>query len=465
MPYAVISSSARVFLQRRSILAAGIVVTAVVALSATRLEAQTAVNGQIAYVASGPSTIPFGPPMQTDIWVMNADGSNPRNLTNTSEVDEFTPAWSPDGTRIAYISDAFTQTLSVMNADGSNQTPIATGATFPTWNPAGTEIAYVRGRDGLPVNIVIRTLATGAERDVTGPVDFGNGVFIDVDELEPSWSPAGDRIAFTSVRPETMRNPVTGEPEVAAQYEIITVNVDGTDERVVSRGDPGSDRAQFLEEDRSPSWSPDGRLVVFMSQSQAQGCCGPWQLWAVGDDGTGATNLTNDDTFNDLYPTWSPDGTLILFTRVDGGGSNLYTMPAPTAPVPAAALGARMAVTLDAPALTAATGPATPLTFDGNAQDGVWAPAPPPGPAGFTLTVTIQARPGADGSVFSLPRGIVCGSDCAESYDDGSYVVLFAVAKRGTRFTGWSGACHGALPVCVVKMDKARTAVASFRRR
>ena len=155
------------FRPRRARRIACVIVTALFACPALEATAQTTANGQIAYVASGPSTIPFGSPTQTDVWVMNADGSNPRNLTNTSEVDEFTPAWSPDGTRIAYVSGAFTQTLMIMDADGGNPTTIATGATYPTWNPAGTEIAYVRGRDGLPVNIVIRTLATGVEREVT----------------------------------------------------------------------------------------------------------------------------------------------------------------------------------------------------------------------------------------------------------------------------------------------------------
>lgn len=450
---------------RRLPLVAGLLAAAVFACAAPRAEAQTAVNGQIAYVASGPSTIPFGPPTQTDIWVMDADGSNRRNLTNTSDVDEFTPAWSNDGTRIAYVSDAFTQTLMIMDADGANPTTVATGATFPTWNPAGTEIAYVRGRDGLPVNIVIRTLATGAEREVTGPVDFGNGVFIDVDEMEPSWSPSGDRIAFTSVRPEAMVNPITGELEMLAQYEIVTVNIDGTDERIVSRGDPGSDRANYLEEDRSPSWSPDGRMVLFMSQAQVPACCGPWQVWAVNGDGSAATNLTNDDTVNDLYPSWSPDGTLILFTRTDATGSNLYTMPAPASlplggTTPPALGAARAAATI-----AAATGPVTPLTVDGNAQDGVWAAAQPPGPSVFTLTVTIATTAGARGAVFSLPRGIECGADCTESYEAETHVLLLAVARPGSRFAGWSGACRGLLPVCVVHMDEARAVTAAFRRR
>ncbi len=439
--------------------------TAWLALTAAGADAQTAVNGQIAYVASGPSTIPFGSTTQTDIWVMNADGTNPRNLTNTSDIDEFTPAWSPDGTRIAFISDAFTQTLTIMAADGSNPTPVATGATFPTWNPAGTEIAYVRGQDGLPVNIVIRTLATGVEREITGPVDFGNGVFIDVDEMEPSWSPTGDRIAFTSVRPEVMVNLLTGELEVAAQYEIVTVNIDGTGEQVVSRGDPGSDRANYLDEDRSPSWSPDGSMVLFMSQSQAPSCCGPWQVWAVNRDGSGATNLTADETVNDLYPSWSPDGALILFTRADASGYNLYTMPAPTSLVTVATVVARSAGTFDAVAPAAVTGVATPLTSDGNAQDATWAPARPQGPTGFALTVTLRTSSGAAGSVFSLPRGIACGTDCSESYDTGTHVLLLAVAKPGSRFAGWSGACRGALPACVVTMDAAKGVTASFRRR
>ncbi|WP_396624376.1 hypothetical protein [Luteitalea sp.] len=449
----------------RSFLPASLALAALVC-PAIPAGAQTAVNGQIAYVVSGPSTIPFGSPTQTDICVMNADGTNPRNLTNTSEVDEFTPAWSPDGTRIAFIADAFSQTLTVMNADGSNPTPIVSGATFPTWNPAGTEIAYVRGRDGLPVNIVIRTLATGVERDVTGPVDFGNGVFIDVEEMEPAWSPSGDRIAFTSVRPETMLDPVTGEPQVAAQYEIVTVNVDGTGERIVSRGDAGSVRADSLEEDRSPSWSPDGRLVVFMSQTQAQGCCGPWQIWAVADDGTAPVNLTNDDTVNDLYPSWSPDGSLILFSRAELGGFNLYTMPAPTV-APAPALRSAMtAAVADAPSIVAAAGLATPLTFDGNAQDGTWAPAPPPGPAGFMLSVTVRSRAGAQGRVFSVPDGIACGTDCAETYEPGTRVLLFALGGRGTRFTGWTGACGSTWgPVCVVTMNEARAVTATFKRR
>lgn len=454
-----------IHIRRRPFPATGLFAMGLLAFVSAPATAQTPVNGQIAYVASGPSTLPFGSPTQTDIWVMNADGSNPRNLTNTTEVDEFTPAWSPDGARIAYVSDAFTQTLMIMAADGSNPTVVATGATYPTWNPAGTEIAYVRGREGLPVDIVIHTLATGVERDVTGPVDFGNGVFIDVAEMEPAWSPTGDRIAFTSVRPEVMVNPITGELEVAAQYEIVTVNVDGTGEQVVSRGDPGSDRANYLEEDRSPSWSPDGTMVLFMSQAQVPACCGPWQVWAVNRDGSAATNLSADETVNDLYPSWSPDGTRILFTRADASGFNLYTMPAPTALTPVATLAALTVTAFDAVAPAAVTGPATPLTSDGNAQDATWAPARSQEPPTFALTVTVRSTSGTPGSVFSLPRGIACGTDCSESYDAGTQVLLFAVAKPGTRFAGWSGACRGALPVCLVKMDAVRDVTATFRRR
>lgn len=418
----------------------------------------TSANGLIAYVASGPSTIPFGSPTQLDIWVMNPDGSNARNVTNTSDVDEFNPAWSPDGKRIAYVSDFFSFTLTIMDADGGNKTTLATGANSPTWNPAGTQIAYVRSRGGLPVNIVIQDLATGIETEVTGPVDFGGGVFVDVDEMEPSWSPTGDKIAFTSIRPEQYVDLITGLPVTGAQFEIVTVNVDGSGEQVVSRGIPGSDRAIYLEDDRAPSWSPDGRMILFMSQAQIPACCGPWQVWAVNRDGSAATNLTNDDTVYDLFPSWSPDGSLILFTRSDATGWNLYTMPAPTSLPLAAALAA--------PSPAAATGAATPLTTDGNAQDGVWARAQAPDPAGFTLSVDIGALTrGAGGAVFSLPLGILCGGDCTETYATGTRVFLFAVPKRGSKFAGWSGACSGLFPACSVKMDAALSVTANFRKR
>lgn len=406
-------------------------------------------NGRIAYVAEGQSTIPFGPPTQTDIWVMNADGTGATNLTDTSDLDEFDPVWSPDGTRIAYISDSFVRNLSVMNADGTGATSVAAGALSPSWSPDGTSVAVLKERPEASPALVIIDLATGAETLVT-----------DQATMEPVWSPDGAKFAFVGLREEEYPDPVTGEPQLGTQHEIVVVNADGTGEVVVSAGDPGSDRATYLEEDRSPAWSPDGTKIVFGSQAQNPSCCGAWQVWAVNADGSGATNLTADESAQDQFPSWSPDGTTILFSRAGQVGYDLFTMPAPTS-LPISPSGARSAARLtEAVALAGPTGLATALTSHGNASDASWgvATAAPP-----TATLTVWRR--GKGTVASSPAGISCGPDCTEAYPVGQGVTLTAKAKPGWRFAKWQGACAGQSRVCTLTMTADRTTGATFVRR
>lgn len=420
--------------------------------------AAVAANGRIAYVAYGPADIPFGPPTQADVWVMNADGSGRVNLTDSPTVDDTEPAWSPDGTQLAFVSDSFTRTLTVMNADGTGRRSVIDGAYSPSWGPDGSRIAVLRSRDGVPSAIVIVDVATGVETIVTEHAT-----------MEPVWSPDGGRIAFVDVREEQYPDPVTGEPQVGAQHEIVVINTDGTGEQVVSAGDPGSDRATFLEEDRAPAWSPDGSMLVFMSQAQVPSCCGSWQLWAVNRDGSAITDLTGDETVNDLYPSWSPDGASIVFTRSSNGANDLYTMPAPTAlPVAARAVSplavSPVAVSPVAVSPLAVTGPATPLTTDGNAQDpswGVLATTPPTA----TLTVALRSGRESGGRVVSTPTGIACGRDCTEAFPTGTTVTLRAVPRTDSTFVRWLGACTGTKRTCTVTMADERRVVAVFRHR
>ena len=401
----------------RMILSASIV-AALSLGGATLVEAQsTSVNGKIAFVSCGPSSIPFTPD-QCDVWTMEADGTNPVNLTNTTDITELSPSWSPDGTRIAFFQGYGPQELRVMDADGTNRTAsIATVDAYPygstpSWSPGGTQIAIVGNSPGSVVSsqadIIVVDLATGTQTIISRPATF-NGFQIEADEIEPAWSPDGGRIAFAAVREETYLDPATGTPTTGAQWEIVTANPDGSGELIVSAGNPGSERASFLEEDRAPSWAPDGSKIVFMSQDQVPACCGPWQIWAVNRDGTGATNLTADPAANDGSPTWSPDGGAILFSRVDANGSNLFTMPAP-ASLPVAPLAS----------ITAVTGAVTQLTTTGNASDPDWqrdpASVPPPPPAAFLLQVSVSlVGRGTSGQIASHPGGISCGRDCAES--------------------------------------------------
>jgi len=413
----------------------------------------TSVNGKIAYESCGPSSIPFGP-MQCDIWVMDPDGTNQVNLTSTPDRNEIVPAWSPDGSRIAYL-DGFTYptTLMIMNGDGSGSTAVAPVDSMApmSWSPAGTHIAMSIGG-----SIGIIDLVTGTQTIISQPVQFGE-VQIMVTEFEPAWSPDGQKIAFTGLRPEAFPNPITGDTEQGTQHEIVVVDADGSNAVIVSAGDPGSDRATFLEEDRSPTWSPDGSMLAFMSQSQVPSCCGPWQIWVVSRDGTGATNLTSDDTVNDMFPSWSPDGAQIVFSRADAGGWDLYAMPAPSQQAaPAAALAATT--------FTAAASAATRLTVGANASNPDWGRAAEPGSSEHRLSVVVVKQPGAEGSVHSKPRGIRCGADCEETYASGTVVVLTATAKKGSRFAGWSGECTGHGGRCTVTMDAAASVTATFER-
>lgn len=409
-------------------------------------------NGMIAYVACGPGTDPIFTE-QCDIWIMNEDGSGQTNVTDTASLNEMNPTWSADGTMIAFVEGYNgVNYLKVVDlgVDGSGRavttiTPEPSFQFSPTWAPSGSQIALVRQVPGVVMSIQFDIIVL--QVDGSGESNITNS---DFDELDPSWAPDGSRIAFAGVRFEQYPDPITGEPIQGAQYEIVTVNPDGSGEEVISAGDPGSLRATYLEDDRGPDWSPDSSKLVFFSQDQIPACCGPWQIWAVNRDGSGATNLTADPTVHDLGPDWSPDGAQIVFSRFNStGGADLYSMPAPTVLPPASGT-------------LAVTGPVTRLTTTRNASDPDWGREPSGSTGSHTLSVSVVAAGGRGGRVVSSPAGISCGRDCSEVYSDGTTVTLTSVQRRGWVFTGWSGACSGTSSTCVVSMVQDSSVVATF---
>lgn len=430
--------------QRRLSAAAAVWMLAAVA------EGQTAANGKIAYTVCD-----YDPALGVvcDVWTMNADGTGQTNITNTPTVNETEPAWSADGARLAYLRDDLgLQALVVANADGSGATDVTPTPSLqnsPTWSPDGTQIAVSRMVPGTTItiqyDIVVITVATGAEVNITGGTTG-----IDFDEREPAWSPDGSRIAFSGVRFEQSVDPITGAPVTYAQWEIVTVNPDGSGEQILSAGAPGSVRATRLEEDRAPAWAPDSQALVYMTQS-VDPCCTPWQIEKV-DLAGAVTLLSNDPTVYDMFPSYSPDGTLIIFSSSRDGGSDIYTIPSNSG-VPAAV------------AIRAAAVP-TRLTLLGNASDPAWGAASSAPPPTKTLTVVLDLRaPSAGGLVASLPPGIYCGKDCSETYTKTTTVLLVAAPRQGSRFAGWSGACTGRQLYCVVTVDRAKTVTAAFARR
>src|SRR5260370_2934861 len=85
-----------------------------------------------------------------ELYLCNADGSNPINLTRTPDVDELYPKPSPDGTKICFVADegkrnTTMRNIYTMNSDGSGRSQIAANGREPCWSPDSTQIAYMKG--------------------------------------------------------------------------------------------------------------------------------------------------------------------------------------------------------------------------------------------------------------------------------------------------------------------------------
>jgi Tol biopolymer transport system component len=250
---------------------------------------------------------------EKDVYVMNVDGTGEVQLTDAFGSDS-QPAWSPDGTQIAFASErddpdpegcwvsfsGCNSEIYVMNADGSNQTRLTDNPrwdSFPSWSPDGNLIAFTSYRSGNG-DIYVLDLSTLALIQLTT-----HGA----DDKDPAWSPDGTRIAFSSDREGTSA--------------IYIMNADGSEQtRLTGGASRGTNPEWVPVGDTNPTWSPNGEQIAFQTSFSAVGV----RIISVVDaDGSNAV-LISDGSVDSWSPVWAPDGLAILFVSGHSGG--LYVM-------------------------------------------------------------------------------------------------------------------------------------------
>jgi len=228
------------------------------------------------------------------LWVMNADGTNKQHLVtfdfNLFEelfLSGYGVDWSPDGKNIAYMEykEPDIMAIWVMNIETTKKTKLTSNAGVPLWNSDGTKIAYI----GICLDSKTGYLYLGVmNADGTGKMKLASNA-----EL-PSLSPDGMKIAY-------------GHKGRNYEQEIWTINVDGTENtRLVSNA-------------TYPQWSPDGTKIAYLSYSYGLQNS---SIWVMNADGTGKTKLAIISKSMHFQIcslcSWSPDSTKIAYGSTDG---------------------------------------------------------------------------------------------------------------------------------------------------
>jgi len=225
------------------------------------------------------------------LFTINADGSGLTRLTNDERGDT-DPVWSPDGQRIAFRrgrdTGPTTTELWVMNADASNQLRLTDNTTHESgheWSPDGTRLVFRRGQFLSNQDVYIINRDGSGETLLTTSDALGG---------RARWSPDGTRIVFASA--------------VDGNAELYTIKPDGSG---VTRLTTSTAPAINTE----PEWSPDGSMLAYSRCTTALGTL-QCQVYTIRSDGTGDTNVSNDASVTEISAVWSPDGTRLAFTRV-----------------------------------------------------------------------------------------------------------------------------------------------------
>jgi Tol biopolymer transport system component len=209
----------------------------------------------------------------SEIYIMDSYGNNQKRLTHNNTPD-YHHRWSPDSKNIVYVSNIDgNQDIYRMDTEGENNINLTNSETnemYPCWSPDGKTILYCSEEsDGWKI---YQMNTDGSDRKKVSEYEGTDW------ELYPQFSPNGKKIAYFTHEPESKIG------------NIFVMNKNGKNRQQLTN-------TAFVDED--PSWSPDGKFIVFQSNRTSN-----YQIFTMKTDGTEQTCISNNKS-SEYWPSWS----------------------------------------------------------------------------------------------------------------------------------------------------------------